>query len=311
MARKSVLGKGLSALIQDAGTGASMAVAGREIRDVPLDQLACNPDQPRKTFNKEKLEELAASLKDVGVLQPVLVRRLRAGEVVASVVDGGPTPSYIIVAGERRVRAARIADLGAVPAITCSYEETEALRIGLLENIQREDLGPIEEAAAYEGLIRAYGATQEELAGMLGKNRSTVANALRLLTLEDEIQELVEEGVLTRGHAKALLAIDPGDERLRLARLCRSRGLSVREVERRAQGAAAARQRSRRRREQRKRPSEAPEVRALREQAERHFGSPVVIERDKSGRGRVAVTFFGDDDLDRVLTMMGVNTTID
>ncbi len=182
----------------------------------------------------------------------------------------------------------------------------------MLENIRRENLGPIEEAQAYQGLLDAYGATQDELSGMLGKNRSTVANSLRLLTLEEEIRHLVEDGTLTRGHAKALLSVPAGPDRLRLARLCRSRGLSVREVERRAQGAVAARHRARR-----KSPSrrdgvhETPEVKALRERAEAHFGSPVTIERDGAGKGQVSVTFYNDGDLERLLSMMGLQVNLD
>jgi len=316
MAKNRVLGKGLSALIQGAEIGATstsgQAPSGREIREIPLQELAFNPDQPRKQFKQDKLEELAASLKDVGVLQPVLVRALGAGEIQRQDDPDGAPARYIIVAGERRVRAARLAGLETVPALTCSYEETEALRVALLENIQRENLGPIEEAEAYHGLIDAYGATQEELADMLGKNRSTVANALRLLGLEEEIRELVETGVLSRGHAKALLSVPEGESRLRLARLCRSRGLSVREVERRAQGAAAARQRARRQRRRGGVPAdETREVRALRERAETHFGSPVVIERDARGKGVIKVTFFDDGDLVRMLNAMGIETELD
>ena len=153
MAKNRVLGKGLSALIQNAEP--RLATGAREIYELPVEALAFNPDQPRKTFNKTKLEELAASLKDVGVLQPVLVRALRGGELVAPVRAGAPTPDYIVVAGERRVRAAALAGLATVPAVTCSFEETEALRVALLENIQRENLGPIEEATAYQGLLEA------------------------------------------------------------------------------------------------------------------------------------------------------------
>ncbi len=313
MAKNRVLGKGLSALIHNASAPMTdINGEGPYIQKVPVDDLVFNPDQPRKVFKKDKLEELAASLKDVGVLQPVLVRALRSDENMSPATPGGPAPRFVVVAGERRVRAARLAGLADVPVVTCSYEETEALRIALLENIQRENLGPIEEAEAYQGLLQAYGATQEELADMLGKIRSTVANSLRLLTLEEEIRQLVEDGTLTRGHAKALLAVNAGEERLRLARLCRSRGLSVREVERRAQGAAMARRRSRRRR-----PGsggaahETPEVRAFRERAEAHFGSPVSIERDGKGKGRVSISFFDDGDLERLLSMMGLSVDLD
>ncbi len=313
MAKNRVLGKGLSALIQNAD-GPLGHTGGRAIEEVPVDELAFNPDQPRKVFKEEKLQELAASIKDVGVLQPVLVRALRRGESLPAAGPRGEAPRFVVVAGERRVRAAVLAGLRTIPALPCTYEETEALRIALLENIQRENLGPIEEAVAYQGLLDAYGATQEELADMLGKSRSTVANALRLLGLEPEIRDLVEDGTLTRGHAKALLAVAAGPDRLRLARLCRSRGLSVREVERRAQGTLAARERARRRRPGGRKggtAAESPEIRALRERAEAHFGSPVVIERDGGGKGRVAVSFFDDRDLERLLAMMGVETSLD
>lgn len=311
--RKRVLGKGLSALIQGADL-AIMTPGAREVREVPLEQVVQNPDQPRKIFQEDKLEELAASLKDVGMLQPVLIRRLRGEESRPAAEPGGTPARYMLVAGERRVRAARLAGLRTVPALICTYEETEALRVALLENIQRENLGPIEEATAFQGLLDAYGATQEELAGMLGKNRSTISNSLRLLTLEDEIRSLVEDGTLTRGHAKALLAVPPGQDRLRLARLCRSRGLSVREVERRAQGAIAARRRSQRRRSVGAGSGEAgqsPEIRALKARAEEYFGSPVAIERHRDGHGRISVSFYDDRDLERLLAMMGLSIDLD
>jgi ParB family transcriptional regulator, chromosome partitioning protein len=313
MAKQRVLGKGLSALIQDAeltfGTGKR-----REVREIPLEELVCNPNQPRKIFQEEKLNELAASLKDVGMLQPVLVRALQPVEARNLANDGNPPPRYIVIAGERRVRAARMANLATVPALTCSYAEADALRVALLENIQRENLGPIEEAQAFQGLLEAYGATQEELADMLGKNRSTVSNSLRLLSLEEEIRALVEDGTLTRGHAKALLAIPAGADRLRLARLCRSRGLSVREVERRAQGAVAARRRARRPGKgdgARGKTGASPEIRALCARAEAYFGSPVAIEHDARGRGRISVTFYDDGDLGRLLAMMGLSVELD
>lgn len=362
--RGSVLGKGLSALIR----GAEIPIAraeGREVCEIPIDDLVHDPRQPRKVFHQDKLDELAASIKDVGVLQPILVREIRPDERLATgrglsapaaaedraedrgkdqgddqsedqggrarpvasplahhvatgkkrrqANDNKEIKAYIVVAGERRARAARLAGLTSVPALICSFEETEALRVALMENIQRENLGPIEEALAYRELLEAYGATQDELATLLGKNRSTVTNTLRLLTLEEELQELVEDGTLTRGHAKALLGLPPGQGRLRLARLCRSRGLSVREVERRAQGTLAARQRTRRKRStgaQAGKPGETPEIRALQARAEEYFGSPVAIECPQHKPGRFIVTFYGDADLERLLAMMGLRTDL-
>lgn len=338
-----VLGKGLSALIPDAELGARLG--DREVRLLPLSAIGLNPQQPRKLFNDKELQELADSVGQVGVLQPVLVRRLRTAEPLAVLtVDevmaqagvstpapaaGGesprtpaagsaatpgappPVPTHCLVAGERRVRAAWLAGVREVPAIVCTYEEAEALKIALVENLHRADLNPMEEAAAYRRLLEAYGATQEELAGMLAKNRSTVANTLRLLGLADEIQEMVRAGELSRGHAKALLSLEDPTLRLRLARLCRTRGLSVRECEQRAQRLASRRPETGSGRRRRARGGETREVQALRVRAEEALGAPVVIDRDaRTGRGEITVRFFSDDDLERILGLMGVNTDL-
>lgn len=329
-----VLGKGLSALIPDAELGSRLG--DREVRLLPLTAIGLNPHQPRKLFNDKELQELADSVGQVGVLQPVLVRRLRAAEPLALLTvdavmararggsaaapvatsaaapDAAPAaPTHCLVAGERRVRAAWLAGVREVPAIVCTYEEAEALKIALLENLHRADLNPMEEAAAYRRLLEAYGATQDELAGMLAKNRSTVANTLRLLGLADEIQEMVRAGELSRGHAKALLALDDPALRLRLARLCRTRGLSVRECEQRAQRLASRRPETESGRRRRARGGETREVQALRGRAEETLGAPVAIDRDaRTGRGTITVRFFSNDDLERILGLMGVNTDL-
>jgi len=307
---RRVLGKGLSALIQDAGDLGK--IGDRDVRMVEVENIELNPLQPRKSFNSNGLKELSESINQVGVLQPVLIRKhaadppSSASEEVAPLTVGQPT--YRVVAGERRLRAARMAGVREIPAIICSYQETEALKIALLENIQREDLNPLEEANAFQSLLDAYGATQEELAAMLGKNRSSVANTLRLLSLESEIQTMLAEGNISRGHAKALLGLPAGKVRVRLARLCRSRGLSVRECERRVQIAAVGR---RTRSGRRKGRPETPEVRALRERTEQRLGSPVRIDRDpRSGKGTLVIRFFSDEDLERILEIFGVNTDL-
>jgi ParB family chromosome partitioning protein len=249
----------------------------------------------------------------VGILQPVLVRQLRGGEKATPHPDSGIDPaliSYCVVAGERRVRAARLAGLAEVPALVCTYEETEALRVALLENIQREDLGPVDEAEAYRNLLESYGATQEELAEMLGKNRSSVTNTLRLLTLEAEILELLTDGHITRGHAKALLGLPAGPARVQLARLCHSRGLSVRDCERRVR-LGGSKPRKKKTRGKTAATTADPALRALMENAERVFGSPVTIMRDPAGgKGTVSVRFYSDSDLVRLLKIMGVDTDI-
>ncbi len=314
MNKNRVLGKGLSALIQGADMrgGAVAPTDADSVRRIGIEAIGFNPDQPRKIFNDNSLEELASSIRQVGVLQPVLVRRLDHGES-ASRHPGSTAPSgaveYCVVAGERRVRAARLAGLAEVPALVCTYAETEALKVALLENIQREDLGTVEEAEAYRGLMDAYGATQEELAEMLGKKRSSVANMVRLLTLEQEILDLLKDRRLSAGHAKALLGLPAGASRLQLAKIAASRGLSVRDVERRVQAGGA--KPSRRRTRAAAGGSAEPAIRALRERVEQVYGAPAVIEREaRSGKGTISLRFYGDDDLVRLLKMMGVDTNL-
>ncbi|HPF70181.1 MAG TPA: ParB/RepB/Spo0J family partition protein [Candidatus Krumholzibacteria bacterium] len=313
MSKDRVLGKGLSALIQGADLrGAPVPGEPAEaVRKVALEAIGFNPDQPRKIFDDNSLEELAASIRQVGILQPVLVRRLEPGQKAKQHPEStapASTLAYSVVAGERRVRAARLAGLAEVPALICSYAETEALKVALLENIQRENLGAVEEAEAYRNLMDAYGATQEELAEMLGKKRSSVANMLRLLTLEKEILLMLQDRRLTPGHAKVLLGLPAGAARMQLAKLTVSRGLSVRDVEKRVQAGGA---KPSRKRAAVARTESDPAVRALRERVEQAYGSPAVIERDaKTGKGTISLRFYGDEDLMRLLKMMGVDTQL-
>ena len=311
MKTNRVLGKGLSALIQGMEDTAGH-LGSREVKLLPIEMIGYNPNQPRKKFDEGKLAELSESIKQVGVLQPVLVRKIYTDEsVVLDPLDQADfiQAQYRVVAGERRVRAARIAKLTEVPAIICTYEDTEALKVALLENIQREDLGPIEEAEAYSMLLEKYGATQDELATMLGKNRSSIANATRLLTLEPEIKTLLEEQKISRGHAKVLLGMESGNPRMQLARLCHTRSLSVRECEKRVQVTIG--RTARKRRTTRKVRPETPEIRELRERAEQVFGSAVRIDRNaKTGQGTISVQFFSDSDLERVLAIIGVDTDL-
>ena len=315
MNRNKVLGKGLSALLQGSDlpemtAQINISTPGSGILKIPLEDIAPNPHQPRKTFNDNSLYELSESITQVGVLQPILVQKPEAVGMVGREIQTGigrGKPPYQVVAGERRLRAARLAGLAEIPAIVCTYAQTEALKIALLENIQREDLGPVEEAEAYRGLMDAYGATQEELAAMLGKKRSSVANLLRLLTLEPEILVLLQDGGISRGHAKALLGLPPGPARVQLAKLCQRRDLSVRDCERRVR-AGGVRTRRKRKSGRSAAPHQDPIIRALNEKAEQVYGSPVHIDRDPStGKGSISVRFYSDSDLERVLKIMGVD----
>jgi len=316
-----VLGRGLSALISGATAESGSGLGDREARLVPLQAIGLNPAQPRKIFKDNTLRELADSIRQVGVLQPILVRRLQDDEAQPLSLSDRLDPSggdktdgddleFCLVAGERRLRAAQIAGVAEIPALICSYAETEALKIALLENIQREDLNPIEEASAYQRLLDEYGATQEELAVMLGKSRSGVANTLRLLSLEVEIQEMLQDERISRGHAKVLLGVTDSGARLRLARLCRNRGLSVRECEKRVRNMMTGGGNLPKKRSKHTPVEETREVRVLRERTEAHYGAPVQIERDKDGRGTLSVRFYTDDDFLRVLSLMGVDTDL-
>ena len=207
------LGRGLSALMADvAPPEPGDAAPRRSQQAIPVDRIHPNPDQPRRTFQREALDELAASIREKGVIQPLILR-----------ADPSNPEAYQIVAGERRWRAAQIARLHEVPAIVREFDDLEVLEIAIIENIQRADLNAIEEAAGYRQLMDRFGHTQEKLAEALGKSRSHIANTMRLLTLPDLVQDMVAEGKLSAGHARALVtASDP----LALAREVADRGLS-------------------------------------------------------------------------------------
>ena len=214
------LGRGLSALMADVQTetGTEAPAAPRQYdMTLPIETIAPNPDQPRRRFTQDQLEELTASIREKGIIQPLIVRRKASGDA-----------EYEIVAGERRWRAAQAAQLHEVPVILRDFDDTEVLEIAIIENIQRADLNPIEEAAGYRQLMEKFGHTQEKLSEALGKSRSHIANLLRLLNLPDEVRELLQEGKLSMGHARALItAEDP----VALARRVVRDGLSVRQTE--------------------------------------------------------------------------------
>ena len=215
MAKKSGLGRGLGLLVGEADA----ETAGmRPDTVLPIKDIHPNKGQPRKTFDADELAELADSIRQHGVLQPLLVRRKGSG--------------YEIVAGERRYQAARAAGLDEVPVVVREISDDEVLELALIENLQRSDLTPLEEARGYRQLIDEKGLTQEALAGILSKSRSAITNTLRLLDLPEEVQEMVEDGRLTAGHARAVLAVPSVDGRVALARKVAAEHLSVRETER-------------------------------------------------------------------------------
>lgn len=223
--KKRGLGRGLSALMADVTEAEARPTAsgGNSERRVPIEQVEPNPEQPRKRFEQGDLDDLAASIKEKGVIQPLIVR----------VLDNG---RYQIVAGERRWRAAQMANLHELPVVVREFSDAEVLEVAIIENIQRADLNPMEEALGYRQLMDRFGHTQEKMAEALGKSRSHIANLLRLLNLPDDVIDLVREGALSSGHARALVTSDNASE---LAKLVVKNGLSVRATEALVKSSAA------------------------------------------------------------------------
>ncbi|MBE6816370.1 MAG: ParB/RepB/Spo0J family partition protein [Ruminococcaceae bacterium] len=216
MAKKNGLGKGLGALMLENSVDSTLSTS-----TLPINDIIPNKDQPRKTFDEAALEELADSIRQHGVLQPLLVRPLTTG-------------GYQLVAGERRWRASRMAELKEVPVIVKELDDTEAMQIAIIENLQREDLNPIEEAEGLQALIDKCGFTQEEAAASVGKSRPAITNALRLLRLPEEVREMTKNGDISAGHARALLAFDSPALMLEVAEQIVSKKLTVRDVEKMA-----------------------------------------------------------------------------
>ena len=213
MAKKSGLGRGLNALISEAN-----AETGNEPEAVlSISEIVRNPNQPRKTFDEDKLAELADSIRQNGVLQPILVRR--KGQ------------KYEIVAGERRYQASKLAGLKEIPAVVREIDDDKVFQLALIENLQRSDLSPIEEANGYKQLLTSRSLTQEELAKILSKSRSAIANTLRLMDLPVEVQHMMEQGLLTAGHARAILAVPSEEGRIKLAKKVVTESLTVRQTE--------------------------------------------------------------------------------
>ncbi|MDR0655633.1 MAG: ParB/RepB/Spo0J family partition protein [Treponema sp.] len=257
---------------------------------VPLSSLKPNPGQPRKHFDEESLRELADSIREHGIIQPIIAEN--AG-------DG----SYIIIAGERRSRAAALAGLAEVPVILRSYPELERLEISLIENVQREDLNPIEEASAYKTLMEISGLSQEEAALRVGKNRSTVANALRLLKLPVPVQESLAKGELSSGHARAILMVNQAEKQALLFREILSKSLSVREAEK--QAAALNGENGKKTPQKGEKPARrAPELDAMEEKFISALGTKVVIDGDLN-KGLIHIDYYSMEDLERLYEILG------
>ncbi len=279
---KRGLGRGLGALLSATPTSEDVLV------DVPVDQIEANPNQPRKDFAFKSLDDLATSIKASGVIQPVIVRHHGVG--------------YQLIAGERRWRAARQAGLERIPAIVRDATDAQSLELALVENLLREDLNPLEEAEAYQKLLAQFGWTQEELAQRIGRDRSSIANSLRLLRLPDEIQADLRSGRLTMGHARALLALPTAAEQLRLRDEILAHDWSVRATEDSIRAAEAlARQRGSAPRKGRRR---SAELAALEDELQRALMTRVRIAGNDR-RGKIEIVYATADELERLAELLG------
>jgi ParB family transcriptional regulator, chromosome partitioning protein len=284
--RRTALGQGLNALLP-LDDFADRQDTDRSISYLPIGSLLPNPHQPRRSFLEESLEDLSRSIKEMGVIQPLIVRSLSDGR-------------YEIVAGERRWRAAQMAGFSTIPAMVRQLSDVESLEIALIENLQRENLNPLDTAEAYDVLIEKFSYTHEELAKRIGKDRSNITNYLRLLKLPDPVKESVRKEELSMGHARTLLAVEHMPTLLNLSQKVVRRKMSVRELEKivqnfkKKQEAKAFSQ-----------PSEHASSSGLELALSRHLSTRVVVKQKQNGSGRLEILFHSKEELDRLLETLG------
>lgn len=278
MINKRGLGKGLGALIPE-----NEESDKNSIIEVKITDIEANDRQPRKAFDDEALTDLSESIKEHGVVQPIIVRKLGNG--------------YQIIAGERRWRASRMAGKRTIPAIIKECSNLEVMELALIENLQREDLNSIEEALAYKSLIEEYNMTQEDISKKIGKSRPAIANSLRLLQLPQEIKNLIAEGKITQGHARALLAISGEKRQLEMAEKIIAEQLNVRQIEKMAKETKA------------KKKKQAPlnnyqiEIIQLEERLKTVLGTKVTIQH-KNNKGKIEIDYYSNEELDRILSIL-------
>ncbi len=299
---KKALGKGLSALIPDSyikelkpqsavsisiSSGESQNASGFQL--IPLAQIKPNHDQPRKEFEPSAIEELAASIKEKGILQPVVVKKINETD-------------YELICGERRFRAATLCGLNEIPAVVKDVAQDDFLEWALIENIQRQDLNPLEEAEAYRRLAEERILSHDEIAKRVGKNRTTVTNMLRLLRLPEEVLRLIANGLLSIGHARALLGLMTPEHQRQLAKRIAEENLSVRQVELIVNRSNAHRRKPKQARNLK------PEIVDLERRLVQHFGTQIkIFPRKNQNQGRIEIHYFSLDDFDRILEKMGVS----
>jgi len=291
--KKRGLGKGLDALFQSIDTFENDNLNDKDtfnegVLEISIYDIDPNPDQPRRNFDKESIQDLSKSIQEHGVVQPIIVKPSNKNR-------------YTIVAGERRWRAAREAGLDSIPVIIRDFDDKEMLEIALIENLQREDLNPIEEAEGISSLIENYGLTQEQVAQRLGKSRPSIANSLRLLKLPDQVKKLLEEEKISTGHARALLALNSQTKILELAQLIIEKRLSVRETENLIKK-IKEKNKNKKRTDAFEKPSF---ILDLESRMEEYFGTRVTIQQGKK-KGIIEIEYYSNDDLERIINMISI-----
>lgn len=279
---KKALGKGLGALLTDIDTEEKDV-----IKEIKITEIEPNKSQPRKNFDADKLEKLAESIKTHGVIQPIIVKKMDLG-------------FYQIVAGERRWRAARLAGLKEIPVIIKDYEKREIIEIALIENLQRQDLNPIEESEAYQNLIDEFHLTQEEISTRVGKSRSAIANSLRLLNLSEPLKQLLIEDKISSGHARAILALDDKELQWQVAEEVVNKGLSVRETEKYVKDLVSGKFQ---RKVQKQVNELSPIYKDIQNKLSQRLGTKVAIHPGKT-KSKIEIEYYSDEDLERLMKIL-------
>ena len=287
MAKKFGLGKGLGALIPEDNNIKEEKKEKSGIINIELKDIKANKKQPRKFFDNNKLNELAESVKEHGIIQPLILKKEEKG--------------YSIIAGERRYRAAKIAELTEVPALIMDISDEKLLQVSLIENIQREDLNPIEEGLAYERLLKEFALTQEELSKTMGKSRTTITNTMRLLKLDDRVKEYVMEGVISEGHGRAILPLE-NEAQYEIAQKIIDNSLSVRETEKLVKKILndAVEEKT----SERRKPLN-PYYKDVRDKLQDHFGTKVNLNANKN-KGKIEIDYYSEEDLQRILDIINI-----
>ncbi len=296
---KKGLGKGLNALIKTPSSmssppagGGDETLPGDRVLSVVLDKVVASPLQPRTHFQEDQLNELVESIREHGVIQPLIVRE----------VDG----KYELIAGERRFRASTKLGLAEVPVIVREASDRDVLEMALIENLQREDLDPLEEAVAYDRLAKEFGLKQEEIAQRVGKNRATVSNAIRLLDLDEQVQTLVSRGMISAGHAKAILGIKTKAEQRMVADMVVRKKMNVRDTEKLVSDQVNGKTSTKKAGKPKISPQAEVYIRQIQDQLRSRYATNVAITHGDK-RGKIEIEYYGNEDLGRVLELMGVS----